>query len=195
MQKQIDFINAMLDDISIYQEISKQEAFPILLNWIAFHVGVDPGMCMESLKINTYKALSEYDLSILREEYNNHLGLVYYTLFPSLNNHIYPTLDQINKSLIKLANKPRKEFPYVLYIANSGTGNLILHANKILNNNSVFFTNETDLNAYRIQLILAKLFDINLYIVNKEIHSRIGPDSLVWENANTWIPNKVLAKL
>jgi len=195
MERQVELLNAMLDDISIHQELSREDSFPILLNWIAFHVGVDPGMCMESLKINTYKALSTYDLSILKEDYNNHLGFIYYNLFPSLNNHIYPGLDQINKTLIKLANKPKRDFPYVVHISNTGTGNLILHASKILNNNSVFFTNETDLNAYRIQLILAKLFDINLYIVNKEITSRIGPDSLVWENANTWIPNKVLARL
>ena len=191
----MDLVLRSVSIIAQNEYVDDLGAFEILVEWIGSQVLSDETLHTRFLKKETHLYLISCDFSCLTEIKENILAHVYYLINPQAKLSYHYSEEQLNEKIFSLKAKSDSAFPSVIFVPDSGTGELIIEASKHLSNSCVFFSNEKDTIAYHIQLIYYNIHRIQVFLIHKELHNRVDIDSLVWENANRWVPAKILAKL
>ncbi len=170
---------------------TKDIAFDRLLHFMAYKLGVEPGMTSPALPYPVWKELEAIlDFALLREDPHDWIG-DYSQMEKFADNGIQWNSSKTQTAYIaELKTKDLKAVqPFSVFDPCAASGGLLIHLYKRLGQDSVYFGAEPNVTLYRIALINMKLYNIPARIICADYrHHETNSSSNNWSVANHWTP-------
>lgn len=189
--KATDILHRVMDILMNDGKKNEADAVQAMIQWIAFEVGVDPGMVSGSIHQDAYQKLKTIDLSPLAEHREDVIGYFVTTYYKShCASDFFADMDVCRRIASRTDQLPEKTI-YRLLDRCAGSGGLLIALSERFGDKGILYAAEPDLTAYRIANINRTLFNINARIIHADyrIHD-LSPGSRNWLNANAWNPTK-----
>lgn len=189
MIKQLEMLSYMFNAILAEHECTEEEAFDILLHYIAVKIGLEQQLVTPPIKAKAHKQLGElFDEDVLKENMWDYIGQfgVMVGVLSELKSK-----PEIEAQILGLNVKPATGAPRAILIQNAQTGRDVFGFYDVLGSNAIYCATETNLRAYRIALINMHLFNIPSHILFAD-HTQVDVSlgSMNWRQANIWEPVK-----
>lgn len=185
----------MVNAVATEHSIPVEEAYDIVITWIAVQIHLEEQLGTEGIQLNAYKKLYElFDLSLLQVEKWDWLGEAGVVLgvwpkgFP--DKEAYELKAVLTTSTIPFNGG----MPKAILVKNTWTGRDIFALHTIGGDRAIYFATEQDIRLYRTAVLNMRIHNIPAHILFADNTISTSLDSENWRCANLWNPVK-LSKL
>lgn len=191
MGPQIKMIFDMVKAVAKSHGITVEEAYDIVLTWIAVQVQAEEQLSTDGIKQDAYDIITElFDISVLQEEKRDWLGAAAVVLgiwpgFPLAEE--YQLKAEAATSNITFGDG----VPKALLVENVWTGRDILALHNIAGERAIYCGTEQDLRLYRTAVLNMHIHKIPAQILYVDNMTDTSLGSENWRCSNLWNPVKM----
>lgn len=186
---QSDMLKEMYDVIIDLQGCNNEEAFDILLSFVAVNVGLEQYLTTLPMKHEVNEKLHQlFNKELLKENEWDHFGQLLHRLGLKGVKEIKP-FEEVQEGMKMYSVGQHEGMPQAILFEHAHTGRDIIYVHREVGSEAIYFGTETDLRLYRIALVNMRLYDIPAHILYADptkVDTSIG--SMNWRQANVWEP-------
>lgn len=191
MKPQLQMLTQMLQAIVKTHNCPPEEAYDIMVRWIAVHTGFEIQLFTDGIQKEAYETLQNvFDLELLQSEKHDWFGdlMVKEGIIPSIASQedadvkMTKALDGIDFT---------EAMPKAVLIRNAWTGRDIFAGYKLTGDGALFFAMEPNKRLYQAAILNMHIHNIPAQILHAD--SRVVDASIAsenWRQSNLWNPIK-----
>lgn len=192
MKPQLTMLLNMHKVLIVNQELSPDESFGHLLDFVASRLTFQDTIPTPWMKLSTIEMLDSYlDIDVLREDPWDWFGEVHqHEKLNCIPGEFYMDYDEAHKEADITLMQTQEGKPLRILDECAATGRGILALFKLYPN-AIFYGAENDLFTYRILMLNMKIYNVQHIIVNaNHVSNDLRGHSPNWRFANMWSPVK-----